>query len=224
MTILYVHGLGGGNGGRMEEALRAAAAEAGHRLRPLRWPTGELAEMVTATASDVALEVLTERNPWRAVMRVILALERRERHHWDEGLVAITSATLRAAASLKALGRCGEDFSAIAFSLGCRVLLLGLRSVKEPPPRLRRVVFAGAASSRSAFKALPARLVRDGRVVNVYSTEDGVLKWLYEEVQQSGDPAGLGPVEIEGVRNVCVETGHLSYPGLAKELLELATV
>ena len=46
MRVLFIHGLGGENGGKMEEALVQAAARLDHEVLPLRWGSGAFGDMV----------------------------------------------------------------------------------------------------------------------------------------------------------------------------------
>lgn len=225
MKVLFVHGFGGEGGGRMEKALHERFEESGHTLVPFRWKAGNLTTMTLQTGGHVLLEALSDINPIRAAARVLYTASQDVGAQWDSALANVAAAHVALRGTLRNLGKAKEPFAIIAFSLGARVVILALHSMKKTPHALRRVVFAGAAVSCAAFDMLPLDL-RDGkpaRVVNVYSDADHILKGLYAVLQNGGhDAAGVNAVKSRGVTNVKVDTGHLTYPSLAEELRDLA--
>ena len=86
------------------------------------------------------------------------------------------------------------------------------------------VVFVGAATPAVAFDRLPESLRTGGqpKVFNVYSTNDKVLSYLYPVFQSSPEAAGRRPVDVQGITDVQLDVGHLSYPKVAETLLALA--
>ena len=224
MQVLLVHGFGGEDGGRMEQALGECAATSGHSLRPFRWRSGNLTSMMTGSLIDIFTDALSDANPLRVSARVLLAIQQNARVHWENALVHITEANLALLGIIRQLVRGREDFSIIAFSLGARVTLLTLQKMRDGTPSLRRVVFAGAAVPRSAFGLIPdaVRTPHGDRVINVYSDDDYVLSGIYPFVHGCRDCAGAKPVEEKGVKNVRVGSSHLSYSQFAHLLFDYA--
>ena len=182
--------------------------------------------MTLQTGGNVFAEALSEVNPLRAAVRVILSMSRGVSTHWDNALANITSAHLTLRAKLGALAKTEEPFAVIAFSLGVRATLLALHTMRESPQTLQRIVFAGAAVPSSAFDMIPLslRTTKPVRIINVYSDADHVLQGLYAVLQNEGrNAAGINAVKIQGVMNIKVDAGHLTYPKFAEKLRDLAT-
>ncbi len=225
MNVLFVHGFGGESRGRMEDALRESFGTSKHSLIPFRWKAGNLRSMALQTGGDMLAEALSEGNPLRAAARVILTMSQRVNTHWDSALANITSAHLALRAKLGALAKTKEPFAVIAFSLGARVTLLALHSMRESPQTLQRIVFAGAAVPSTAFDMIPPslRTTKPARIINVYSDADHVLQGLYAVLQDGGrNAAGINVVKTQGVKNIKIDTGHLTYPQFAERLRDLA--
>lgn len=225
MKILFVHGFGGENGGRMEDALRESFRTSRHSVIPFRWKSGDLRSMTLQTGGDVLAEALSEVNPLRAAARVIHTMSQRVNTHWDSALANITSAHLTLRAKLGALAKTKEPFAVVAFSLGARVTLLALHTMRESTQTLQRIVFAGAAVPSPAFDMIPLslRTTKPARIINVYSDTDHVLQGLYAVLQDGGqNAAGINAVKIQGVTNIKIDTGHLTYPQFAERLRNLA--
>ena len=171
------------------------------------------------------MEALTEVHPLRAAARALHAASQGVSTHWESALANITSAHVALRGMLTELAEAKEPFSLIAFSLGVRVAILTLHTMKKTPLALRRVVFAGAAVPGSAFDMIPydLRAAKPARVINVYSDGDLILQSLYALVQNGGrDLAGIKAVKSQGVRNIKADTGHLTYARLARQLCDLA--
>ena len=210
----------------MEDALRESFGTSKHSLIPFRWKAGSLRAMTLQTGWDVLAETLSEVNPLRAAARVIHTMSRGVSTHWDNALANITSAHLALRAKLGALTKTEEPFAVIAFSLGARVTLLALHTMRESPQTLQRIVFAGAAVPSTAFDMIPPslRTPKPARIINVYSDADHVLQGLYAALQDEGrNAAGINAVKIQGVTNIKVDAGHLTYPKFAENLRDLAT-
>ena len=225
MKVLFVHGFGGEDGGRMEEALRESFIASKHRLVPFRWKAGNFRSLMLQTGGHVLLEALSEVNPLRAAARALHSVSQDASEHWDSALANVASAHVALRGTLNDLSKAKEPFAVIAFSLGARVTILALHSMKESPRALRRVVFAGAAVPHTAFDMLPSDLqtANPPRILNVYSDADHVLQGLYPVLQGGGrKAAGINPVKSQGVTNVKVDAGHLTYPQFAEQLRDLA--
>ena len=225
MKVLFVHGFGGENGGRMEDSLRECFRMSKHSFIPFRWKAGNLRSMMLQTGGDILAEALSEINPLRATARVIHTMSQGASTHWDSALANITSAHLALRAKLGTLAKAKEPFAVIAFSLGARGTLLALHTMRENPQTLRRVVFAGAAVPSTAFDMIPLslRTTKPARIINVYSDADRVLQGLYAVLHSDGyEAAGINAVKSQGVANIKVDAGHLTYPKFAEQLCDLA--
>jgi len=207
----------------MEAAIIQSASRMNHSILPFRWESGNLGDMIKASSWKIGERILTDRNPWRRAVHILLLLQKHRRKYWNDALANMTGASLAAAAILMKLARTEEPFAAVGFSLGGRVLLSALCAALRDLRRLNRAVFAGAAISSPAFSAIPPALLKSRRIVNVYSGYDDVLERLYPGAHGCDDAAGVAPVRRAGIKNVRVNTGHLSYPNLATKLVRLAT-
>ncbi|KAA8909837.1 hypothetical protein FN846DRAFT_586606 [Sphaerosporella brunnea] len=116
----------------------------------------------------------------------------------------------------------------VGFSLGARVIYACLLSMAERGAfgLVENVVLFGAPvpASTDAWKSI--RTVVAGRVINVFSSQDYILAFLYRTSSIQLGVAGLQNVEVDGVENVDVGDrveGHLKYrfavAGVLKELL-----
>jgi hypothetical protein len=114
----------------------------------------------------------------------------------------------------------------IGYSLGARVIYACLLSLAERNAFgiVEDVVFMGAPVSGEAKDWARIRAVVAGRAVNVYSSEDYILGFLYRGSSVRFGVAGLGPVTgVEGVENVDVSklvAGHLRYRFAVGQILE----
>jgi hypothetical protein len=102
------------------------------------------------------------------------------------------------------------------FSLGARVIYACLLSLAERGAfgLVENVVLFGAPvpASKEAWEKI--RTVVAGRVVNVHSSGDYILGFLYRTSSFQLGVAGLQTIEVEGVENVDVGEqveGHLKY-------------
>jgi len=222
VRIIYVHGLGGEGGGKLETAVQDAARTAGHEFEVLRWGSGDF----NKDAGDIASQVLKEFTTdllW-APVRSVATLAREATGKWERALAATPDASLALSNRMRQLDKKRERFTAIGYSLGGRVMLMALSRIGKPPSRMHRAVFTGAAVSVDAFATIGRVRSKPGRVVNVYSLSDDVLKIPAWVVHGLNDPAGRNPIEFDGIENVEVDAGHLGYDKLSDKLVCLATV
>jgi hypothetical protein len=114
----------------------------------------------------------------------------------------------------------------IGYSLGARVIYTCMQKLAERKAfgLVESVVLIGApAPSRSAeWRAM--RTVASGRVVNVYSTSDYILAFLYRSSSIQYGVAGLQAIAgVKGVENVDLSdlvSGHTSYRFLTGTILQ----
>lgn len=105
----------------------------------------------------------------------------------------------------------------IGYSLGARVIYVCLKTLAERKAfgLIESVVLLGAPTPSTAADWRLIRSVVTGRVVNVYSTSDYILAFLYRSSSIQLGIAGLQPIEgVKGVQNVDVSDlvkGHLDY-------------
>jgi len=114
----------------------------------------------------------------------------------------------------------------VGYSLGARVIYICLRKLAERKAfgLVESVVLLGAPTPSTAADWRMIRSVVSGRVVNVYSTNDYILGFLYRSSSVQYGVAGLMPIEgVAGVQNVdvtdLVGSGHTSYRWLSGLIL-----
>jgi len=113
----------------------------------------------------------------------------------------------------------------IGYSLGGKVIFTCLQKLAERKAfgLIESVVLIGTPAPSTAADWRVIRSVVTGRVVNVYSTKDYVLGFLYRSHSIMLGVAGLQPVEnVKGVENVDVSDmvqGHTSYRFLTGTVL-----
>ncbi|GAB7337079.1 hypothetical protein MBLNU457_g2483t1 [Dothideomycetes sp. NU457] len=113
----------------------------------------------------------------------------------------------------------------VGYSLGARVIYICLRKLAERKAfgLVESVVLLGAPTPSTAADWRMMRSVVSGRLVNVYSTNDYILGFLYRSSSVQYGIAGLQPIEgVAGVQNVDVTdlvTGHTSYRWLSGVIL-----
>ncbi|KAK8217316.1 hypothetical protein M8818_001569 [Zalaria obscura] len=114
----------------------------------------------------------------------------------------------------------------IGYSLGARVIYTCLKTLAERKAfgLIESVVLLGAPTPSTAADWRMIRSVVTGRVVNVYSTQDYILGFLYRSSSIQYGIAGLQPIEgVKGVQNVDMSelvTGHLKYRYLTGSILK----
>jgi len=113
----------------------------------------------------------------------------------------------------------------IGFSLGAKVIYTCLQHLAERRAfgLVDSVVMIGAPTPSTAADWRQVRAVCAGRVVNVYSTNDYILAFLYRSSSIQFGVAGLQAVRnVKGVENVDVSdmvSGHTSYRFLTGAIL-----
>lgn len=114
----------------------------------------------------------------------------------------------------------------IGYSLGARVIFTCLKSLaaRKAFGLVENVVLLGAPTPSTAADWRLIRAVTTGRVVNVYSTSDYILGFLYRSSSIQYGVAGLEPVSyVPGVQNVDVTDliagNHTSYRYLCGRIL-----
>lgn len=114
----------------------------------------------------------------------------------------------------------------VGYSLGARVIYTCLRTLaaRKAFGLIESVVLLGAPTPSTAADWRIMRSVVTGRLVNVYSTSDYILGFLYRSSSIQYGVAGLQPIAgVKGVQNVDVSdmvTGHLSYRYLTGSILK----
>jgi hypothetical protein len=114
----------------------------------------------------------------------------------------------------------------IGYSLGARLIYSCLQTLAKRHAfgLVENVVFLGAPCPSDAEDWRKIRSVVSGRVVNVFSTNDYILAFLYRTSSIQLGVAGLQPVlNIRGIQNVDVSElvpGHLAYRYLTGSILK----
>jgi pimeloyl-ACP methyl ester carboxylesterase len=114
----------------------------------------------------------------------------------------------------------------IGYSLGARVIYTCLQKLAERKAfgLVETVVLIGAPAPSTSAEWRAMRTVASGRVVNVYSTNDYILAFLYRSSSIQYGVAGLQAIAgVKGVENVDVSdlvSGHTSYRFLNGTVLQ----
>jgi predicted alpha/beta hydrolase family esterase len=139
---------------------------------------------------------------------------------WEQAKSEMLRARAMLVAKLGRMGRSNREYTLVAFSLGCELTAQALLMRGGAIPKLRAVAFVGAAMPCERYeRLLECEVLRDTKILHVYSEHDSVLRFLYPAVESWTGAAGSAPVNISGVEDVQMESGHLSYPLIAAELL-----
>nr|POE54158.1 putative membrane protein c6f6.13c [Quercus suber] len=113
----------------------------------------------------------------------------------------------------------------VGYSLGAKVIFTCLQRLAERKAfgLVETAVLIGAPAPSTAADWRMIRAVVSGRVVNVYSTNDYILAFLYRSSSIQYGVAGLQAVEgVNGIENVDVSdlvTGHTAYRLLTGPIL-----
>jgi len=114
----------------------------------------------------------------------------------------------------------------IGYSLGAKVIYTCLQRLAERRAfgLVESAILIGSPTPSTAADWRMVRSVVSGRVVNVYSTQDYILAFLYRSSSIQLGVAGLQAVEnVKGVENVDVSemvTGHTAYRFLTGTILK----
>jgi hypothetical protein len=114
----------------------------------------------------------------------------------------------------------------IGYSLGARVIYTCLQKLAERKAfgLVETVVLIGAPAPSTSAEWRAMRTVASGRVVNVYSTNDYILAFLYRSSSIQYGVAGLQAITgVKGVENVDLSdlvSGHTSYRFLTGTILQ----
>ena len=116
--------------------------------------------------------------------------------------------------------------SLVGYSLGAKVIYTCLRRLAERKAfgLVESVVLIGSPTPSDSADWRMVRSVVSGRVVNVYSTQDYILAYLYRSSSIQYGVAGLQPIEnVKGVENLDVTdmvSGHTKYRLLIGTILQ----
>jgi hypothetical protein len=114
----------------------------------------------------------------------------------------------------------------IGYSLGARVIYTCMQKLAERKAfgLVESVVLIGAPAPSTSAEWRAMRTVASGRVVNVYSTSDYILAFLYRSSSIQYGVAGLQAIAgVKGVENVDLSdlvSGHTSYRFLTGTILQ----
>jgi hypothetical protein len=114
----------------------------------------------------------------------------------------------------------------IGYSLGARLIFSCLQTLADRKAfgLIENIVLLGCPSPSDASDWRKVRSVVSGRVVNVFSTNDYILAFLYRTSSVQLGIAGLQPVlGVQGVENIDVSeivNGHLRYRYLTGSILK----
>jgi hypothetical protein len=216
-SVVYVHGLFNERDDTLGDELRRQATQLNLDLHVPRWRAGDFRWVAAQEGVRVLGDLITDK-PIRGGLKVLLRLPQAARDSWEKACASRPEASNRLRSLSDQLRGSGKEYAMIGYSKGCQVVLNSLQRLPYPP---EKVVFVGAAVRRNAFDAIPQHLrcTACPRIVNVFSPKDLVLKHLYRLVQDSGDAAGLRPVERDWVRNVEESVGHRDYHLRANKIL-----
>ncbi len=162
---------------------------------------------------------------WRMMAGPLPVLGAREL--WEKAVqrAAITGNLL---ADLISRTHSDHELILIGHSLGARVIHWLLRSMtaRQSATAIRDVLLLGGAVSRSDPRAWRhAAAAVEGRIINCYSTNDDVLRFLYQAATfLNHSPIGLGPIEpdhgkISNFDATALVGGHMEFKSKLDTLL-----
>jgi pimeloyl-ACP methyl ester carboxylesterase len=122
-----------------------------------------------------------------------------------------------------------ESFTLVGHSLGGRVIYYALQALATRRDiKIHDVILLGAAVGRKDDAGWrTAQTAITGKIYNCYSSNDGVLRYLYQFLNlKFSDPAGLRPITYPGrkIENVdCSDLvgSHLKWKNHYGEILEM---
>lgn len=164
----------------------------------LRWDAKHLRDLQMSFAGNSMQSLLTK-NWRRAPVNVLTSLADNAWHH------AYTNARKAGVLLAEAIWQTPDTqtFTLVGHSLGARVAFHALqrlhalqKSDPERPLRVRHTVLLGAAQGRRDHRAWQhAHAMCSGEIINCYSRQDDVLRWLYQSANLGmSRPAGRGVV------------------------------
>ena len=120
-----------------------------------------------------------------------------------------------------------ETFTLVGHSLGARVIYYTLQALAtRSDAKIQDVILLGAAVGRdddAGWKA--AQRAIKGSIYNCYSSNDGVLRYLYQFLNlKFSDPAGLRPITYRGRKIKNIDCGdhvksHMEWKNHYREIL-----
>lgn len=190
-----------------------------------------LSTMVTSAAWGIAKKEIIKRTVFGALLAGLwpLALLKVSRVLDNPFSVANSRAykagqVLADAIINKAQGE--RPLTLVGYSLGAKVIFSCLKTLAERKAfgLVESVVLIGTPAPSTAAEWRQIRSVVSGRVVNVFSTNDYILGFLYRSHSIQYGVAGLQAVEnVKGVENVDVSDfikGHTNYRFLTGRILK----
>lgn len=117
-----------------------------------------------------------------------------------------------------------RPISLVGFSLGSRLILTALEDLARTGDThlVQHAVLMGSATSGDGERWSNARRAVVDRMVNVYSKNDYILKFLYRTAQFETEVAGLGRIEVARIENLDASSfvdGHLAYREKIPEIM-----
>lgn len=220
-TLLLIHGYMNNHDAKADykeyvQALSAAGWSG--NVFGLYWDAGALAETIHQLAGRLTTIAIPLPGPWKATQAIRLGWAAHALlEHWQEACDRADAVGTRLGESLaeERLDLPGRHYWLVGHSLGCRVICQALR-IAERPVVQEAWLFGGALPvAQSRFFATQS--VR-GRVLNVYSTNDPILRYLFRFVAFCS-PIGLGPIpkkrrqhrRIYNLNGSALVRDHFSY-------------
>ncbi|SIO73321.1 Uncharacterized membrane protein YFL034W [Babesia microti strain RI] len=93
--------------------------------------------------------------------------------------------------------------SLVGYSMGARVIYYALMNLYEKRifDRVKNIVLMGLPSTAGKTEWQMCRNVVSGRLINVFSSKDWILGFLYRFMEWKFSVAGLRPIEVDGIEN-----------------------
>jgi pimeloyl-ACP methyl ester carboxylesterase len=211
--IVFVHGLGQGQGSPLEEALRHAAKRWAAPFHVLRWDCGPTARIGASAVLGGLAALLGGVSP--SFADVIEGAALAARRHFALAEAGVTEAVRRCRVLI---AQFGEPVALLGFSLGTEVCVQAVRGAPALASAVRRVVLAGGTAPVTDVRALRDVLPEPDRLVNVWSSSDltlpAVAEWRHRVC--------CGLSAVSGVASPHAAIPHGGYTALAGVLVEAA--
>jgi Protein of unknown function (DUF726) len=162
-------------------------------------------------------EPLIERLSMFFLLAIILSIIAIVKNPWAKACRNADSAGKTLGRYLQARGFGAKSVTLVGYSLGVRVILNALKYLSdENEIGLVDDVYllAGAASTESKWLHYNLHRVVAGNIINVYSRQDFVLKYLYRMISSFKKPIGMTPLRKLGIVDLdFTDTagGHFTY-------------